>query len=71
LRRIGQVRHALTHRRYVFDVFTARAGGDASCNLQPLRRWLTLAELDAYPLPRPQLKIVEMLLQSLELTAES
>jgi A/G-specific adenine glycosylase len=61
LRRIGQVRHALTHRRYVFDVFTARAGGDASCNLQALRRWLTLAELDAYPLPRPQLKIVEML----------
>jgi len=68
LRRIGQVRHALTHRRYVFDVFAARTEGGASCKSHPLRRWLKLDELDAYPLPRVHLRIAQMLL-SPEFTA--
>jgi A/G-specific adenine glycosylase len=61
LRSIGQVRHALTHRRYVFDVFSAVADGEATWLSQPIRRWLKLAELDQYPLPRPQLRIAGML----------
>jgi adenine-specific DNA glycosylase len=55
-RKIGQIRHALTHRRYVFDVFlcqalTARLNG----------KWTTLKKLVDYPLPRPHLKIAQML----------
>jgi A/G-specific adenine glycosylase len=56
--RIGQVTHALTHRRYQFDVF--------SCDLTSApavgkRRWTTLSGLDSYPLSRPQLRIAAML----------
>ena len=59
LQRIGQIKHALTHRRYEFEIFTfdvLRDGHDPSP-----RRWATLDELDALPLPRPHLKVVEML----------
>jgi len=55
-RKIGQIRHTLTHRRYVFDVFlcqalTARLNG----------KWTTLEKLTDYPLPLPHLKIAQML----------
>ena len=61
-RRIGAVRHALTHRRYEFDVYVcnARAGGDVPAG-PAARAWVTVAELDAYPLPRPHLKVAELI----------
>jgi A/G-specific adenine glycosylase len=70
IRRLGEIRHALTHRRYVFDVFTAqvrtggksgRAGTTEISTSGPIRRWVTLADLHEYPLPRPHLKVAEML----------
>jgi A/G-specific adenine glycosylase len=58
LRKIGQIRHALTHRRYVFTAFTATAG---STDRFPNRRWIRLDDLDRFPLSRPQLRIAQML----------
>ena len=54
--RLGIVEHALTHRRYRFEIFSCecRTSGDG--------KWSTLEELDHLPMPRPQLKIREMLL---------
>jgi A/G-specific adenine glycosylase len=58
---IGGICHALTHRRYEFEVFHCRAlrGGVGKRN-EP-RRWVDLADLNRYPLPRPHVKIVAML----------
>ncbi len=59
VRSLGQVTHALTHRRYQFEAFICdvrRNGKD------PLpRRWATLDQLDAFPLPLPHLKVAQML----------
>jgi adenine-specific DNA glycosylase len=59
---IGQIEHALTHRRYAFDVFrcTAKMPIDEVPDVTP-RRWATLADLAALPLPRPHLRIVGLL----------
>jgi A/G-specific adenine glycosylase len=59
-RRLGAVSHGLTHRRYEFEVYVARVGRQTSGD-QPNRRWVTMGELEAYPLPRPHLKVVQML----------
>ena len=51
--------HALSHRRYHFEVYHTdirREDRDPSP-----RVWATLEAIDRYPLPRPHLKIVEML----------
>jgi A/G-specific adenine glycosylase len=65
-RKLGVVTHGLTHRRYEFDVYACEAAGDgaeppAAGPEAPPRRWCALEDLGAYPLPRPQLKIAEML----------
>lgn len=52
---LGTVEHALTHRRYRFDVFTC----DVTDNSPG--EWATLEQLDHRPMPRPHLKIREML----------
>jgi A/G-specific adenine glycosylase len=59
--RLGEVRHALTHRRYRFEAFGCRvkdpgkrAGGAAGV-------WVTLAELDRYPLSKPQLSVARLI----------
>ncbi len=62
LRRIAIIEHALTHRRYRFQVFVGDAKdkvGTRAAN--PHRRWLRLEELEHYPLPRPHVRIVELL----------
>jgi len=66
LRKIGQIRHALTHRRYVFTAFAATTLSAAQF---PNRRWIRLQDLDRFPLSRPQLKIADML-RALPVTAE-
>ena len=58
---LGIVTHALTHRRYEFEVYLADAAADKLATDNPPRRWVTLAQLAEYPLPRPHLKIAEML----------
>jgi adenine-specific DNA glycosylase len=59
--RIGTVSHALSHRRYEFRIFAGeRLKGNSSQNGK-CRAWVTLKELDHYPLPRPHLKIASML----------
>jgi len=59
--RIGSLSHALTHRRYEFDVFVCRAANGTTPAADRPRRWVTLAELADYPLSRPQLIIAQML----------
>src|SRR5262249_18777994 len=54
--RCGVIRHSLTHRRYEFEVFTARARGESSNGT-----WVRLKELGNYPLSRPQLRIAAMI----------
>lgn len=58
---VGQLRQALTHRRYVFDVFTAVADGQTSAKTRASGRWVKLADLDAYPLPAAHVRIAAML----------
>lgn len=59
-RRLGEISHTLTHRQYLFEVFIcdARDGKELE---EASRCWTTLDGLQAFPLPRPHLKIVEML----------
>ena len=59
-RQVGVVTHALTHRRYHFRVFMQ--SGEVAPTDRP-RRWVTLDELDAYPLPRPHVKVAQLLRQ--------
>jgi A/G-specific adenine glycosylase len=72
LRPLGTVQHALTHRRYEFIVQRARLlVGQASSHFAirndwleacpTPRSWVTLEELDRYPLSRPQLRMVQWL----------
>jgi A/G-specific adenine glycosylase len=55
---LGQVRHVLTHRRYVFTAFSAKARVTRTA---ANRKWVLLGDLDQFPLSRPQLKIAEMI----------
>lgn len=54
---LGRVRHALTHRRYEFAAYTA----EAHTPPPPGQVWVTLDQLDAYPLSKPQLSIADLL----------
>ena len=56
---LGTIRHALTHRRYVFEAFACHLIGKLPASTQP-RAWVTPAELARYPLSRPQLLIAEL-----------
>ncbi|MGF1633198.1 MAG: A/G-specific adenine glycosylase [Phycisphaerae bacterium] len=63
------VRHALTHRRYVFHPFLVRLpeGDDIAEDLagaMNARAWVALSDLDAYPLSRPQLLIARQAKQA-------
>jgi A/G-specific adenine glycosylase len=59
---VGTVEHGLTHRQYVFDVrFCRAANGKTAAPTVPPRAWAALEELSDYPLPRPHLRIAEML----------
>jgi len=56
MKKLGVIRHALTHRRYEFAVLGCEAIG-AHVNAT----WVTLEELDRYPMPRPHVKVAGML----------
>ena len=57
---LATIRHALTHRRYEFEIFRATIGPRPGRCRQG-RRWLTLADLDQYPLPGPHVRILHAL----------
>lgn len=59
--KLAIVTHALTHRRYEFEVYTAEARAPGAVANNCPRRWVALDRLGKYPLPRPHLKIAEML----------
>ncbi|HEX8341832.1 MAG TPA: A/G-specific adenine glycosylase [Tepidisphaeraceae bacterium] len=61
VRPLTTVRHALTHRQYVFDAFVAVA---ADAPVAAPRAWATLAEMDALPFSKPQLAIRRALADS-------
>jgi A/G-specific adenine glycosylase len=54
---LGVVRHGLTHRRYEFSAFLSEFRGSRTAG----QTWVTLDELDAYPLSKPQLSIARLL----------
>ena len=54
---LGRIRHALTHCRYEFDAYTADLAAPPAAG----QVWVTLDELDAYPLSKPQLSIAALL----------
>lgn len=56
-RKLGVIRHALTHRRYEFAAYEADLVGK-----RPAGVWVRLAELDRYPFSKPQLSIAKLLL---------
>jgi adenine-specific DNA glycosylase len=60
-RMLKKLRHALTHRRYEFDVYHCRTVDGAQVSQNQSRKWVTLDELLAYPLPRPHVRISQML----------
>ena len=60
-RRIGTVEHALTHRKYRFEVYLCDFRGTPPPQLPANRRWVRFTDLAAYPLPRPHLRIAQML----------
>lgn len=55
------VEHGLTHRRYAFAVYRCDVAAPPAEPVDP-RRWLAAAEVAAYPLPRPHLKVLEAVL---------
>jgi A/G-specific adenine glycosylase len=67
--RIGEVSHALTHRRYHFVVYrcdalpvgTAVGLGGPVTDGAAQRAWVTLTGLKKYPLPRQHVKVCQML----------
>jgi A/G-specific adenine glycosylase len=62
-RQVAMITHGLTHRRYRFRVLTCSKlpPEHANANGGSGRVWVTLQELDKYPLPRPHVKIAQML----------
>ncbi len=60
-RHIGSISHSLTHRRYQFDVFVCDLKKPANGDGHSTRVWTRLDEISAYPLPRPHVKIAQML----------
>lgn len=55
-RELGSIDHALTHRRYTFEVRLAKANASA-----PSATWSTLEASEALPLPKPHVRIRAML----------
>jgi hypothetical protein len=67
LRHLGALRHDLTHRRYEFEVLTARVKlaqklrkPDDASSLSA-RRWVGLEGLSDYPLPAPHVQVAQMI----------
>jgi A/G-specific adenine glycosylase len=66
-RLIGTTEHILTHRRYWFDVYRCAAqaggGGPTASQAGDRRKWVTMREMDGYPLPVPHIAVAQILRQ--------
>lgn len=58
---LGQIEHQLTHRRYEFVVRWVDAASEELPQSPGRFAWSTLAGLSQYPLPRPHLRVAELL----------
>ena len=60
---IATMKHQLTHRRYQFKIFSCRTLGALRRSAESThdRVWVTLERLSDYPLPRPHVRITELL----------
>jgi A/G-specific adenine glycosylase len=58
---VAVIEHALTHRRYRFEVFICQTVPQTTALTAAPRRWVRLSDLHAYPLPRPHVRIAELL----------
>jgi A/G-specific adenine glycosylase len=63
-RPLTTISHALTHRRYRFEVFVCDAKRQVEVSNGQPHRWTTLDHLHEYPLPRPHLRIADLLRQT-------
>lgn len=54
--KLGEIKHSLTHRRYIFRVF----GGVSNAVAPADTRWVTPDSLADYPMSRPQVKVREI-----------
>ncbi|MGH7180310.1 MAG: A/G-specific adenine glycosylase [Tepidisphaeraceae bacterium] len=59
--RLGVIEHALTHRRYRFEVFHCQAASRLDHRPHRPHAWIRLSELSEYPLPKPHLLVAKML----------
>jgi A/G-specific adenine glycosylase len=65
-RKLCTVTHGLTHRRYHFDVYVCGTR-DVDTNTEApgtngsVTRWVRLSDLEQFPLPRPHLRIAQVL----------
>jgi len=59
--KLGVVTHGLTHRRYTFNVYRCEKCDGKSPTLNGRRLWVAAKDLVKYPLPRPHVRIAEML----------
>jgi adenine-specific DNA glycosylase len=67
VRRVAQVKHQLTHRRYIFDAWVCSAAKPRAA--QPPRRWVELTSLSDFPMSRPQLLIARALAKELSVSS--
>lgn len=60
-RHMGTIRHALTHRRYGFEVYLGEEELIPPAVTARPSRWVRLGELDRFPMPKPQLSALAMI----------
>jgi A/G-specific adenine glycosylase len=60
---LGTIAHALTHRRYTFDVFACESKTDRMISTDRTRRWVAISAMGQYPLSRAQIRIRQLLSQ--------
>lgn len=63
-RALGQVSHALTHRRYTFDVVLVEVPTTFSLQTETTSNWLTLQQIREFALPKPQIRAMALLTES-------
>ena len=64
LKKLGEVSHGLTHRQYEVAAFVCEAEGTDGEEGGRVREWVTLDELDRFPMSKPQLRIAVLLRES-------
>jgi A/G-specific adenine glycosylase len=63
VRPLGEISHALTHRRYTFTAFVAKTPRRIE---RADSKWVSLQEISEYAMSRPQQRIAELLRKALE-----